>query len=238
MAQRLFQKQGADNIKVWTDPELLERSVLEDDITYFTELLTLDDRIKEMMFAGLPGISTVEGFDAVVQEELDQRKDQLDALDYDTIVHNMTLYDGEWYLPEAVEAHCGEETGNEAVLAIDGQSTTFWQHNTDEAHQIDFRLRSYLKKATKIRIRRQTNVRSALNNLDVYFARTLNALDDPDSLVATGVTLSVDNDWNEINFTSSKRGRYLRLTGFGSAHAGNEIRIREVEVRVVPKDYL
>jgi len=50
MAQRLFQKQGADNIKVWTDPELLERSVLEDDITYFTELLTLDDRIKEMMF--------------------------------------------------------------------------------------------------------------------------------------------------------------------------------------------
>jgi len=237
MAQKLFEKQGADNIKIWTDPELLERSVLEDDITFFTALLALDDRIKEMMFAGM-GLSSVESFDAVIQDELDQRQDQLDALDYDTIVHNMTLYDGEWYSPEAVEAHCGEETGNEAVLAIDGSTTTFWQHNTDEAHQIDFRLRSYWKKVTKIRIRRQTNVRSALNNLDVYFSRTLNELDDASNLVATGITISTDNDWNEIEFSASKRGSYLRLTGFGSAHAGNEIRIREVEVRVVPKDYL
>ena len=105
----------------------------------------------------------------------------------------------------------------------------------DEQHEVILKLRDYPKKVEKIQIRRGANSRSALTNLDIYVAGSLSGLNNPDNLAISGVNLTVDADWNEIVFTKKQTGRYIKLTGFGSLHADNHARIREIQAWVTTK---
>ncbi len=238
MVQRYYERKDGQippKMKLWADPAEYVEADLQAIIDAREPLLALDDASLALV-APIQG-GTVDDLRAAWQQDVDTAHDILDFFDYEKTTINLSVADGAWFTPEAVEMVCGEEVGNEAALMIDGNNTTYWQHDADEAHQVDLRLRNYSKKMTGLRIRRQTNERSALNNLDIYVASSLGGLDNPEQLAISGVTLSVDNDWNEIVFPSPARGKYIRLSGFGSAHAGNEVRIREIEARVIVHEY-
>lgn len=56
-----------------------------------------------------------------------------------------------WIAPVAISDKCGEETGHEATLAIDGNIGTYWNHDAAENHNIIFDLGSS-KIITKCRL--------------------------------------------------------------------------------------
>lgn len=225
---------GDTELKLWADPDTFVEADLEAELSELLELQALSEEARE-----LTGCSelTRDDFDIQIQDRIDIVRDILDFFGYDNKTLNITAKDGAWFLPVAVENSCGEELGREAGFAIDGEVNTFWQHEDNETHEIDFKIRDYRKRVEKIRIYRGVNARSALNNLDIYIANSVGGLNDPENLHATGVSISTDDAWNEIILSSKGRGKYLRLTGFGSANAVNEVRIREIQVWVTIVEY-
>jgi len=221
-------------LKLWADPEDYDQAAMQEYLSRLETLAALDDETLLILANDQAGIGNVRD---VLQAEIDRYKDILDFFDYEKTPQTFQTADGTWFTPEAVEAVCGEDVDQGADLILDADHNTYWQHSVDEEHQIDFRVRSYLKKMTKVRFRRFSNERTELNNLTISAAWTLGALDNPSNVVATGATLSTVADWNEVEFTSPKRAKYLRLSGFGSAHASNHARIRTVEVWVTVHEY-
>lgn len=236
MAGKRFYEPVGGDLTLWADPKDFVKADLEAEVVELEFLMAQGDPVRERL-GSCSGFQTLEAYDAYLFTEWSRKKDIIDFFDYSNTTLELTVKDGEWFLPEAIEAICGEEIGFEGSKMIDDDWATYWQHDDNEAHEVDLRVRDYKKRMTKIRIRRSANPRSALNNLDVYVADNILQLDNPANLAATGVSISTDNDWNEIVFSSSKRGKYIRLTGFGSAHATNEVRIREIEAWVVTVEY-
>jgi len=231
MAKRLFERRDGQvppTISLWDNPRELTEAEFDEVIAQGEELLALSEDAYNAMGAYCPNLPTKEE----IQAQVDNAKDKKDFFDYDKVVHTMQIADGSWFEMIAVESFCGEETGFEAVLAIDGQTSTWWQHDADEAHEIVFQLRDYSKRVEKIRIRRGGNDRSELTDIDIYVANSIGGLDEPSNLAVSGATLPTVSDWNEVDFTNKQRGQYIRLTGFGSVHSGNEVRIREIEAWV------
>lgn len=235
MAIRLYEPVGID-IKLWSDPRIFEMAVLEAEVVDLDFLIAQDDPVR-LRLGQCKGFQTLEEYDDYLDSEWGMRRDLIDFFDYDTKVVNITSKNGAWFLPIGVESFCGEEVGREAIYAIDGSQSTFWQHEDNEAHEIIFKLRDYKKRVEKIRIYRGSNARSALNNLDIYVANSIGGLDDPQNLAIADASIDIDDDWNEIVFSTKQRGRYIRLTGFGSENNSNESRIRELEAWVTTFEY-
>ncbi len=232
MAQRLYQPVSGDLV-LWADPETFIQADLEGELSVIEELIALSDAAR----TSLAGPGGLEAYDASLDIIRSRLKDILDFFDYPTRIADFDVADGDWFIPVAIEDKCGEESGQEAVNAIDGNTTTFWQHNTDEEHQITFQLRDYSKRASKVRLYRGTNPRSALTNLTIQMANSIGGLSSPSNEAVTGASISVDDAWNEIEFTTEQIGKFVRLTGFDSLNANNQVRIREIEVWVETQQY-
>ena len=238
MAIRFYRpKEAGTKLDLYIDPAEYSEAQDQLDLALVEEIQASSDPIREQL-AVANGFANVGDYDAWLEDQIDELKDRLDYYSYENRDEVIPVRDGDWFTPEAVEAVCGEETGSGWVAAnmIDDDTQTWWQHNDDEPHEVTLRLRDYRKRVSKIRIRRGNNVRSQLNNLDVRAAMTIANLDNPESLRATGVELTVAQDWNEIDFTSPRNCKYIRLTGFGSAQADDEARIRRIEARVITRE--
>lgn len=232
MANQFIQRrdgQTPPEIKLFTDPLAWTAESLQAEIDVNLEILALSDEALALINPAILG--TIQDYKDILQAAVDQNLDILDYFDYDKADVTIATAAGMWMLPEAVESSCGEEAGNEIGLSIDGENSTYWQHDENHSHEIIYRLRSYNKKIEKIRFRRLANARSELENLSVYVAQSLGGLNDPSNLAVENVALSTPSDWNEITFTKKQRGKYVKLM-FDSANSVNEARIREIELWV------
>lgn len=232
MAVRLYEpKSAGTELQLWSDPLLHVKADLEQELIYWQEVQELSPEARALV-----GLDR-EDFDEQVEAEIERLENLIDFFDYTEKVVNLTVKDGAWFKMEAVEDFCGEETGREAPLSIDDDTGTFWQHEQDHAHQITWRLRDYRKRVSKVRVYLGANARSKLENLDIYVAGSVGGLNLPENLAVSGASISTEDAWNEIDFTTEQLGRYVRFTGFGSQNSLNESRIREVEAWVETIEY-
>lgn len=238
MARRYYERISAGaELQLWSDPRTFVKADLEAEVAELEVIMAYPDEIRERL-AGCNGFQTLDDYDDHLDDLWNQNKDILDFFDYDAGTVNITIREGAWFLPIAVEDVSGEDVGNEAALAIDGDNGTFWQHSVDQPHQITFRLRDHNKRISKLRFRRNTNARSELTNLTVQIAKSIPGLDNPNNLALENFTPTwVDSDWTEVVLTSKQFGKYIRLTGFGSNNNNNEARIREIEAWVETREY-
>lgn len=192
--------------------------------------------------AGWDGLSLAE-FDDAMEKESWELNARLLFYDFPTKTLNLTVKDGDWFTPEAVETSCGASGGNTAANSIDGNNTTFWRHAVDESHSITYRLRSFPLKFGRFRLRFNTAepVNEQLSAITFRAARSLAKIDDPGNVLEADINIvwptGQGSIWVEYTLATKKvSGRYIKLDGFGSAHASNTIQIREFAVFVETKD--
>lgn len=235
MAIRLYEPVDID-LKLWADPKTFVKADLEVEVVELEFLIDQEDPVR-LRLGNCAGFQTLEEYDAYLDSEWSRKKDIIDFFDYDTKVVNLTVKNGEWFSPILIEDVCGERVGNEAIYSIDGDTGTFWQDDTNEEHQITFKLREYSKRISKIRLWLDSNVRSQLTDITIQAANSVPGLDNPSNEAITGVNVSTPDAWNEIDFTTEQIGKFIRLTGFGSLNAVNQVRIREIEAWVETQMY-
>lgn len=226
---------GGAKLRLYIDPQEFDQVTDQADHDLVVEKQQSSDELRTQL-AIAEGFNSLEQYDTFLEDKRWELADRLDYYGYANRDEVITVRDGAWFIPEAVEAICGEEPGSEAANMIDGNNATFWEHFTDEQHSIDLRVRDYRKRMTKIRIRIDANTRSKLTGIDVYAANVIGGLDLPSNQVVFDAALTVEQAWNEVEFSQSKNVRYLRISGFGSQHPGNEVRIRMIEVWVTTRD--
>ncbi len=232
MTTRYYEPVGID-LKLWADPKDFVQAELENELSAVEEIQTLSDNARTY----LSGPDGLEAYDASLEIQRVRAANLVDFFDYSNTMINLNVKDGAWFTPVAVQAACGEEVGHEAILTIDGQTNTYWQHSANEAHEITWQLRDYTKRMAKLEVRIGSSSRNLLTDIDIYIADSIDGLDSPTNLVVSGVNLTTPNSWEEIDFVSKQNGRYIRFTGFGSQHAANEVRIQEVRAWVTTIQY-
>lgn len=239
---------GGTQLKVWDDAQVLERSSIAADLASFQLFRDLDDNARTYLATGGIAGAGISGgwpdlasFDAYLDGEIDRFADLLDYFDYESRVETLTVRDGDWFLPEAVESVTHEEVGSEASFAIDNDgggdpnaplNSTYWQSNAAGARELVVRVRGYRKKLLGIRLRTNSgDARAQLQALEVRAANGLESLDDPGNVVATGVDVDDLANWYEVDFV--KTARYVKLVASTSAHTNvDHLRIRSLQVRV------
>lgn len=232
-------KDGGTRLLVADDKLEFTQAADQARITVITEIQNLSQAARESL-AG--GVDNLAAFDTALENEEFDIRDRLDYYAYDTRAENLTVADGAWFTPEAVEAFCGERVNNEATNSIDGDNGTVWQHFVDEAHSITYRLRSYPKKITKVRFRYNLAEppREQLSNLNIRASRALSQIDEVGNLLDSGLNITwpvgQGATWVEHTLTTPKtNARYVKLDGFGSADGSNHAQIREFQVWVETK---
>lgn len=246
MAVRLYEPfAGGTKLRLYIDPQVF---VLADDVArraLINDQQGLLDpaRTDLAICKNAPDLATFD------QQQRDEDEDILDRADYpnyETRVHQITVADGAWFSPIAVDAGtlCGEEVGQEASRAIDGISTTFWRHTENHQHVIVFELRAYPKKIAKIRFLYGANEsgRERLNNMSVHAAKAINKLDDPDNILETGINIvwptgiSVDTFVEHTLAKKKNKARFVKLVIDDTDNSTNQAQIRDFEVWVETRD--
>lgn len=234
-------KSAGTELAVIRDKFIYTKAADQASLDIITDLQGLPDLTRTALAVG----QTLAEYDQNLEDQEFVLRDRLDYYDYDTVVKNRTVADGAWFSPNVVNAGtlCGEEVGNEASKAIDGNSVTFWRHSVNEQHVIVFKLRDYPKKIEKIRFLYGSNesARERLNNMDVHAAKGLANLDNAENILETGINIawpvgiSVDT-WVEHTLASKKlKARYIKLVIDDTDNGQNQIQIREFEVFVTTR---
>jgi hypothetical protein len=128
-----------------------------------------------------------------------------------------------WNRPAAVHSYCGQYSSYTATKAIDGSTSTYWRHNTNEYHWIIVDMGATTK-ITKIRIYQSSTSSYRWGQsygLKVYVS------DDPNnwgSIVWEGKLNS--GGWKESS-TFSAQGRYVKLV---SKSSSSSQRLYELQV--------
>lgn len=186
--------------------------------------------------------STLEDYDAFLEELFDRLSDRIDYYTYDTAVQNTTYYEGAWFSPDSIESVLGEDVGNEADKSIDGNTVTFFRDSQNHQHEIIFQLRDYPKKISKIRFFYGIgeSARERLNNMDVHAAAGIGNIDNPENILETGINIAWPTPgdvWVEHTLAQKKaRARYIKLVIDDTDNGNNHAQIREFEVWVETKD--
>lgn len=242
MARRWYEDVGGgDDLNLFVDPESFNQTIDTNRLAVITEFQNLSD-IARLELAGDAG-EPLSVYDEMLEEEEWELRDRLDYYDlYSNRVENVTVRDGAWFTPDAVESFCGEDVGEEAVQSIDGVNSTKWKHTADERHSIIYLLRSYPKKISKIRFRYNATepVTEQLANVDVHAAKNLAKIDDAENILETGINITWPIGqgaiWVEHTLANKKaNARYIKLL-MDTAHASNTLQMREFAVWVETRD--
>lgn len=185
----------------------------------------------------IPAASSLQNFDDTLQAELDRLDDLADLENYETTALNLTIKDGAWFTPVAVEDVSHENVGEEATRAIDGDNGTWWQSDAAGLRVITFEVRGYPKRFERIRLRISNagEGRTQLQDVTIRAAQNVSQIGDPSTIVDAGVDFVYSGSaWMEHVFTSPVFAkRYVRLESSLSLHADpDQLRIREIHVRV------
>lgn len=242
MPSRWYQPQSASTeLNLFIDPTLYIETEDEDNLADLQSLQACDDFVRQQL-AEFSIFPTLETYDADIQDQVHDIQDRLDYYSYDTRVQNLTVADGAWYSPIAVESVLGEDLGDEAVDSINGNQSDFWRDSTNHQHEIIYELRGYPKKISKIRFFYGSgeSARERLNNMDVHAARSVVNLDEPENILETGINISWPTPggvWVEHTLASKKnKARFIKLVIDDTDNGANHCQIREFEVWVETRD--
>ena len=239
MARKFWERVGAQRIRFYTDPEEFVKDDVVAEIARLQAILALPDTTKALIAAGLPGGAEDEAaFDRIWLDQIEQLADILDYWDYDQQTEDVVTVLQGWLSPAnmslgpaSIVAVSGEEVGNEAINAIDGQNGTNWQSDVDEVHEIIFDL-GYSKRIDGICVKNTASPGNPLllRNCDVYVNNSVNGLaTNANAQVGTGLDFA-DPDRNERDLTT-RNGRYVRLVIGSTDHPQNHVTVREIEIR-------
>lgn len=123
-----------------------------------------------------------------------------------TVTPIPTPLPGVWTSPIAVRESCGEEAGHPVTDFIDGNTTTYWEHNFNELHWIVLDMGS-VRNIKGIRIWGVGGQASRWDLVDIYVSE--DAVNWGTG-VATDVSIDGDNEWVDVNIID-KYGRYIKL---------------------------
>ena len=188
------------------------------------------------------GVQDLASLDDLLREQEWVLRDRLDYYSYDTRVENITVADGAWFTPIAVESVCAEDVGNLAADSIDEDTATFWRDSTNHQHTIVYELRSYPKKISKIRFFYGSgeSARERLNNMDVHASSGIANIDQASKILETGINISWPTPGGVyVEHTLAKksnRARYVKLVIDDTDNGNNQAQIREFQVWVETKD--
>lgn len=233
---------GGLDMRVFKDPQIVSREDIEQQIAGFLVFRTLSDDARTLLASGgIPGAGIQGGwpdlasFDSYMDDELDRLRDILDYFDYEAGDAGLVVRTADWFTPIAVESVSDENVGEEGVLTIDEDNTTWWGSDLAGTRSIVWEVRGYKKKLLGLRLRTTSgDDRTRLQGVTIRGSQAIGMIDEPQNEIATGVDFAYDgNVWMEYTFPSPKLARYLKLEFDTSAHSSpDEIRIREIEVRV------
>lgn len=228
-------KEGSTRLTVIRDRSEFTQADDLERLSVITDLQNATQAVREYI-AGGPG--ALGEFDAKLETEEQELRDRLDYYDYSNEQIQITVKDGAWFTPEAVESVSDEKVGNEAVLAIDGDNQTYWQSDNAGTRTIIFRLRHYRKKVEKIRFRTNTSDgRSHLQGVTIRMSGGLGQIDNPQNEIATGLNLDGAASWFEHTLASPKSNvRYIKIECATSMHTNpDQLRIRELAAWVTTR---
>lgn len=254
MGKRLYElKVSGTELHITDDPQILLVSELGTSLPDLKDVRADSDTLRAALAVhglSLPGATISSGlaladFDDALDDEIERLSDISDYPGYSTRVENLTVLDGEWVLPAAVDSFHDERVGEEAILSIDGINSTWWEADA-AGSSIVWQIKptdvglpnGYVKRYTKIRLRSTSgDQRAQLQGVEIRLANALGNIDDADSLRGTNVNFThAGNDWIEFVFTSPRNARFLKLDGFASLHA-TDIRIREVQLFAITQNH-
>ena len=249
MAKRLWEKAaGGSEIHATNDPQVLIVADLQAQLGPLQEVQGLSDALRLLFVkAGVPGLgigaaSDLESFDDALDKRVDTLLDLIDYAQYSTRIESLTVFDGAWFSPQAIESVSGENVGEEAARAVDGDNGTWWQSDTGP-HAITFHVRDHKKQLSRIRLR-ISNVnedRTKLQGVTLRGSVSIGKIDDPGNVIASGINFAHDGDaWMEFDILAPDRKpiRYIKLDGFTSLHSDTDVvRIREFEAFVITRNH-
>ena len=237
MARRFYEPVGGGTtLNLFIDPEQFTEAGDQVDLNLILEFQALTDTARAEV-AACRGFPDLQSFDADLQDREWELRDRLDYYSYGNRQENITVRDGTWFSPEAVEAFCGEDVSDPAADSIDGDTNTFWRHGVDERHSITYRIRSYPKRFQRIRFRYGVaeSARERLTNLDVRVSRDLSEIDEPRNLRESGINIvwpTPGGVWVEHVLPERvSQARYVKLE-FDVAAGSGQGQVREFEVFV------
>ena len=189
-----------------------------------------------------PG-ADLAAFDAKLEAEEWDIRDRLDYYNYTNRTENLTVRDGAWFSPEAIESFSNEHATNVAANSIDGNNNTIWQSFQNGGHFAVYRLRSYPKKITRVRFRYGSAepARERLNNLTIKAARDISQIDEASNILESGLNISWPTPggvWVEHTLSTFKsNARYIKLETDDTDDTSqpNALQIREFEVFVATR---
>lgn len=238
MARRFYEPAGGGTeLNLFIDPEKFVQADDQAALTLVQEARAASDGLRSEL-AVCKGFASLEDYDADLELQEWDLLDRLDYYSYENRTQSLTVRDGAWFTPEAIEAFCGEDDPNVAANIIDGTNNTFWRHNVNQRHSITFRLRGHPKRITKLRFRygaAEVN-REQLTNLDIRVSRDLSEIDEARNLRETGVNIAwptgAGSVWVEYDLADAvQKARYIKLD-FDTVAGNNDAQIREFAVRV------
>lgn len=241
MAKLFYQNAGAGFLNVYEDPLLEDEAALTALLPQLQEVQALSDSLRGVIAQGgipqlgLASAGSLEAFDDALVDEIERVQDILDYFSYETRVENLTVRDGLWITPVALESVSDENVGEEGVLAVDQDFGTWWQSDASGLRSIVFRVRDHRKMVEGLRLRcPSTDERCQLQGVTVRGAAALALIDDPGNVLDTNVDFTyAGNIWIEHTLAQKKRLRYLKLDVSQSLESSgtDSLRIREIEVR-------
>lgn len=242
MAKRLYSEVTAgEELGIFDDPPIFNKTDDTAALADIVEIRGLAASIRTRL--GACGGFSLSEYDDYLEEQFEDLSERLDYYDYATTTKNITVLDGAWFSPDAVESFGGEDVGNEATRSIDGMNNTFWRDSVNHQHHIIYQLRDHTKKISKIRFRygASESARERLNNMDVHSSKVIEKIDDEENILETGINISwptgAGEVWVEHTLATKKHSaRYVKLVIDDTDNGSNHVQIREFEVWVEPRN--
>lgn len=235
---------GGTQIEAINDLQIYTKEDLETQFSSSQMILDLGEELRGYLAqGGIPGLGIPGGFpdlnsfDSYLEEDRDRILDMLDYFTYELEAAPFNVRTGDWFTPIEVYDVSGELSGSEAFHAIDGAvGESWWQSDVkvSGSHYITFKVRDYQKKISKIRLRTTSgDLRAQLQGVTIRTTNNPGNIDEPSQIAASDVNFTyVDDNWMEYEFPSKKTAKYLKLDISGSLNSNDEVRIREIQVRV------
>ena len=240
MARKFWERVSGGRLRFYTDPRDFVRADVLAEITRLQDILALPNETKAIMAAGIPGLASEADFDRFFQDQIDELADVADYFGYARVQETIDTFDHGYMSPSAatlgagtIVSVCGEESGNEAINAIGGTVGANWQHDVDHAHELVFDF-GYDKRIDGIRFRNPASPGGPLilGGIDVFVSTRVKGLDNPNSHVGVGLSMTAPAA-GDVDFDLTPRnGRYVKLTVASTGHGRNHITIRDIHLRV------
>lgn len=232
---------GANIIHQHEDPLILDKAATEQIVANLDFLISLSDSEVGILLAALaPTIyETAEDFRSALQDQKEAYQRVIRLWEMSTLPLTIDEIQPTWLLFDpalggAVQSVCGEEIGNEAVNVL--EQNTKWAHLFDHSHEIVLDLGNpETIDGISIEIDAGVNSSHQLRGVDVFASQALGQIDNPDNQMLSGVDFATLDDPNIQLFGRNKRARYVKLTNITTDAGANQLRVKNIKVRIVPR---